>query len=62
MKSESLIKHESKPDNSAGHHNYQKSLIVDENSLHPTTDSNAETNRNISSEQKDATLTVIPVS
>ena len=66
MKSQPLIKHESKPGNSAGHHNYQNSLTVDKNSLHPTTDinpdSNRETNKTISSKQSDATLTIIPVS
>ena len=66
MKSQPLVKHESKPGNSAGHRNNQKLLTVDKNSLHPTTDinteNNTETNKSISSEQSNATLTVIPVS
>ena len=42
-------------------------LTADKNSLHPLTtdinqDSNTETNKNISSEQSDTTLTLIPVS
>ena len=67
MKSQPSIKHESKPGNSAGHRNYQNLLTVDKNSLYPLTtdinlDSNTKTNKNISSEQNDATLTLIPVS
>ena len=66
MKSQQSIKHESKPGNSAGHRNYQNLLTVDKNSLHLTTDinpdSNTETNKNISSEQSDATLIIIPIS
>ena len=62
MKSQPSIKHESKPGNSAGHRNYQNLLTVDKNSLYPLTtdinlDSNTKTNKNISSEQSDATLT-----
>ena len=67
MKSQPSIKHESKPGNSAGHRNYQNLFTVDKNSLHPLTtdinpDSNTETNKNISSEQSNTTLTLIPVS
>ena len=48
MKSQPSIKHEPKPDNSAGHCNYENLLTVDKNSLHPVTtninpDSNTET-------------------
>ena len=67
MKSQPTVKHESKPGNSVGHHHYQNLFTADKNSLHPLTtdinpDSNTETNKNISSEQSDATLTLIPVS
>ena len=67
MKSQPLIKHESKSGNSAGHRNYQNLLTVDKNSLHPVRtdinpDSNAEPNKNISSEQNDATLSLSPMS
>ena len=55
MKSQPSIKHESKPGNSATQRNYQNLLTVEKNS-------NTETNKNISSEQSDATLTLIPVS
>ena len=61
MKSQPSIKHESKPGNSAGHRNYQNLFTFDKNFLHPLTtdinpDNNTETNKNISSEQSDATL------
>ena len=67
IKSQSSIKHEPKPGNSAGHRNFDNLLTVDKNSLHPVKtdinpDSNTETNKNISSEQSDATLNLIPVS
>ena len=67
IKSQSSIKHEPKPGNSAGHRNFDNLLTVDKNSLHPVKtdinpDSNTETNKNISSEQSDATLTIIPIS
>ena len=67
MKSQPTVKHESKPGNPVGHRHYQNLFTTDKNSLHPLTtdinpDSNTETNKNISSEQSDATLTLIPVS
>ena len=67
MKSQPSIKHESKPGNSSAHRNYQNLLTVDKISLHQVTadinpDSYTETNKNISCEQSDATLTFIPVS
>ena len=63
MKSRPSIKHESKPGNSAGHRNYQNLLTIDKNSLHPvTTDINIETNKKISSEKGEVTLTLILVS
>ena len=67
MKSQPTVKHESKPGNSVGHRHYQNLFTADKNSLHPLTtdinpDSNTETNKNISSEQNDATVTLIPVS
>ena len=67
IKSQPSVKHESKPGNSVGHRHYQNLFTVDKNSLHPLTtdinpDINTETNKNISSEQSDATLTLIPVS
>ena len=67
MMSQPSIKLESKPGNSAGHRNYQNLLNTDKNSLHlVTTDINqnnkTETNKNISSKQRDATLTLILVS
>ena len=67
MKSQPTFKHESKPGNSVGHRRYQNLFTADKNSLHLLTtdinpDSNTETNKNISSEQSDATLTLIPVS
>ena len=67
IKSQPSIKHESKPGNSAGHRNFDNLLTVDKNSVHSVKtdinpDSNTETNKNISSEQSDATLPLIPVS
>ena len=67
MKSQSSIKHESRPGNSASYRNYQNLLTIDKNSLHPVTtdidpDSNTDTDKNISSEPSDATFTLIPVS
>ena len=67
MKSQPTVKHESKPGNSVGHRHYQNLFTANKNSLHLLTtdinpDSNTETNKNISSEQSDATLTLILVS
>ena len=65
MNSQPLIKDESKHGKSAGYHNYQKLLSADKIHLLPPTDinpdSNTERNKNIPSEQSDATLTVMPV-
>ena len=66
MKLQPSIKHELEPGNSAGRPNNQN-LLTGKNSLHLVTadinpDSNTETNKNISSEQNDATVTLIPVS
>ena len=66
VKSQPSINHESKAGNCTGLRNYQNLLTVDKNYLHHTTDikpdSNTETNKNISSEQSNATFTLIPVS
>ena len=67
MKSQPLIKHESKSGDSAGHRNYQTLLTVDKNSLHPVKtdinpDNNTEPSKNISSEQSDATLSLSMIS
>ena len=66
MKLQPSIKHELEPGNSAGDRNDQN-LLTCKNSLHLVTadinpDSNTETNKNISNEQHDATVTLIPVS
>ena len=66
MKLQPSIKRELEPGNSAGHRNDQN-LLTCKNSLHLVTadinpDSNTETNKNISSEQNDATVTLIAVS
>ena len=66
MKSQPSINHESKAGNCTGRRNYQNLLTVDKNCLNHTTDikpdSNTETKKNISSEQSNATFTLIPVS